>query len=661
MGEVYIARDPDLRRNVAVKRMDGRLAKNPTIVTRFANEVQITAQLDHPAIIPVYGLEPQDDGTLAYSMKLIRGRTLKQILAEAREAIGQGRRVAADFALPARLEIFLQVCDAIAHAHTRGVIHRDLKPDNIMVGAFHEVIVMDWGIARLMGGAEGITEAGVPGVRAERTQLGLAIGTPRYMSPEQANGRNEELDGASDQYALGLLLFELVSLRVARAGRDAARVLARAAKGEKDALVPLDARARIPRELAAIVRKATAVEPAHRYPDVAALAADVRRFLRDEAVVAEPDSGAQRLTRWVSRNRQTAVALGMGLALLVVVTAGLGVAAALGVREVGSRAAAAREARLAQLLRTTTGQAHRMESRLLVYEGLLQGLAVVAEARLGDPPVPHPYFLADSFSQPGKGPPDLVPARFYDGPVSLEHPDFALAPGVSATTVEPRLFQLAALVPQFQEVHRRSAPEGGLLGADPAAWKTELRGTGVPIVWSYVATQEGILAGYPGSGVYPPAYDPRAQHWYTATVGTWGPHWEPAYLDESGMGLLVTATRALHSPDGALIGVAAVDITIGYLIDTFLLPPALGAPVEAWLVDSDGDVVVRSSLGTQARELTAYEPPPFPFADVLGAIRASPAGGQVTRDGTLFAWSGLETLGWTYVISGDAEGLLGGS
>lgn len=652
MGEVFIGRDPQLLRNVAIKRMDARLAANPVLASRFSNEVQITAQLDHPAIIPVYGLEPQPDGTLAYSMKLIRGRTLKQLLADARATVEKGGTLPPELSLPARLEIFLHVCSAVAHAHTRGVIHRDLKPDNIMVGAFHEVIVMDWGIARLMGGAEVITEDTAPSGRAERTQHGLALGTPRYMSPEQALGRNEELDGRSDQFALGLILYELICLKPARTGKSAAQVLKRAAAGERDPLQPVDPKQKVPRELAAVVAKATSPSRRGRYPDVAALADDVRRYLRDEEVLAEPDTFGQRLARAVARNRQLVVALVAVLCLLVLLTAALGVVGALGVREVARTRAEAREARLASILGVASGQARRMESSLLRYEGLLQGMATVAEARLAEPPKASSWFLSETFTLPGKGPPDLQTSRFYDGRVSLAHPDVVLAPGVAEATVRDRIGQLVSLAPVFRELHRTS-------GGETPDWDTRLRNEGLPVVWSYVATEEGLLVGYPGTGIYPEGYDPRQQHWYTATprVGS-APHWEPAYLDESGMGLLVTTTRALHSPDGRFVGVAAIDITVGYLIDTYLVPEGLGAPVEGWLVDGEGRVVVRSSLKQEARTLRDWSPPPFPDPDLLAVVRAGGESGQHAEGGQLYAWATLPTLGWTYLVSGSEAALL---
>jgi serine/threonine-protein kinase len=652
MGEVFIGRDPNLRRNVAIKRMDNRFAANPLLVSRFANEAQITAQLDHPGIIPVYGLEPQDDGALAYSMKLIRGRTLKQLLGELRALAEKHQRPPAELNLRARLEIFLQVCNAVSHAHTRGVMHRDLKPDNIMVGAFGEVILMDWGIARLLDGYEPVTPESDVGGHAERTQYGLAIGTPRYMSPEQAQGRNDRVDARSDQYALGLILFELVTLKPARVGKKAVEVIEKAASGKLEPLTSVDPREKVPRELAAIIRRATAYDANNRYKDVAALAEDVRRYLRDEPVLAQPDTVGQRLARWVSRNRQTVLSLGAGLVLLVLLTAALGVAAALGVREVSRQAAEAREERLAAIAGATSGGSRRMESAFLRYEGLLQGLAGVAETRLTEPPAPRKWYSSEVFTIPGLGPPDLVRSDYYDVDISAAEPDVVFAPGVDRKAAEQRVLQVTSLAPVFADVHRRSGDNG-------PNWATLMKDGKLPIVWSYVATEEGFLVGYPGCGVYPEAYDPRAEHWYTATVPTVGPHWEPAYYDESGMGLLITATRSLRDRTGKLLGVAAVDITVAWVIDNFLEAKGLAAPTKAWLVDADGNVVVRSDFKEESRDLREWAPPPFPYSTVILAMRQSPEQGHVEVDGQLFAWSALPTLGWTYVISGDAKALLG--
>ncbi|MGH7898014.1 MAG: serine/threonine-protein kinase, partial [Candidatus Binatia bacterium] len=295
MGEVHVARDQELLRKVAYKRMLPDVMASAPHAARFFGEAQVTAQLDHPHIVPIYGVEIGVDGALGYSMKLVQGRTLSQVLAEAREAAADSDARRSRRELAERLDLFLKVCDAISFAHGKGVLHRDLKPDNIMVGRYGEVYVMDWGICRLLRGGEAepefVTVTSADSASPdERTQMGAVMGTPVYMSPEQAAGKNTELDGRSDLYTLGLILFEIVTLKRARRGDNIYQVLAKAGSGEVEPLVHVDPRVAIPRELAAIIAKSTAVNPSERYASVGAFAEDLRRHLRGEAVAAKPDN-----------------------------------------------------------------------------------------------------------------------------------------------------------------------------------------------------------------------------------------------------------------------------------------------------------------------------------------------------------------------------------
>jgi serine/threonine-protein kinase len=380
MGEVHVARDEDLLRKVALKRMVPEVAGRRELAARFFGEAQVTAQLDHPNIVPIYGLEAGGDGSPGYAMKLVQGRTVGALLEQARGDGDDAQRLAA------RLEIFLKVCDAMAYAHAKGVLHRDLKPENVMVGRYNEVYVMDWGICRLIGSDDASADQLVEipgGSRAtDRTQLGAILGTPAYMSPEQASGRNHELDGRSDQYALGLILHELVSLRPPLSGDSLEDVLRRAGRGDRDPLVHAQGLP-IARELRAIVARATAPRREDRYPNVAALADDLRRHLRGEAVEAAPDNLVQAAARFVGRHRAAALA-----ALLALVVLGAGAAIGLLVRhERALEDARLHEERIADLFAAAAEQSHLIDNHFYRFEALLAGLAGRASealARDGD-------------------------------------------------------------------------------------------------------------------------------------------------------------------------------------------------------------------------------------------------------------------------------------
>ncbi|MBT3220674.1 MAG: protein kinase, partial [Proteobacteria bacterium] len=211
MGKVLLALDNTLNRKVAFKQITAEVAKQGTLAGKFTCEAQITAQLDHPNIVPVYTLETAPDGNAAYTMKLIRGHTIEDLIDAVKARYKNSRKKIDpkdELSEDSMLNHFLKVCDAMAYAHSRGVVHRDLKPENIMVGAFNEIYVMDWGISKPF--TDDVEE---PVLTIETEDEGeLIIGTPQYMSPEQANGENEILSDRSDQYALGLILYEITCL-----------------------------------------------------------------------------------------------------------------------------------------------------------------------------------------------------------------------------------------------------------------------------------------------------------------------------------------------------------------------------------------------------------------------------------------------------------------
>lgn len=274
MGVVHRARDRALDRDVAWKVL-GPHAHGASALRRMEREARILARLEHPGIVPIHDVGTLPDGRVWYAMKLVRGDRLDDY-ARGLEGLGE------------RLRLFARLCEPIAFAHARGIVHRDLKPANVMVGAFGEVLVMDWGVAKVIGAAveeddddsshgdgDGDDAARrVAGSRPESaTQPGSVLGTPGYMAPEQERGDVLAVDARADVRALGTMLAELI------------------ADHAPD------------RRLRAIRDKARAERPEDRYPDAGALAQDILRYQDGQPVAAHPESALERAARFVHRHR----------------------------------------------------------------------------------------------------------------------------------------------------------------------------------------------------------------------------------------------------------------------------------------------------------------------------------------------------------------------
>jgi tetratricopeptide (TPR) repeat protein len=321
IGEVFVALDEELNREVALKQMQEQHAGDPHSRGRFVREAEITGGLEHPGIVSVYGLGQYADGRPYYAMRFIKGETLKDAIARFHRD-GEGGARSREFELRALLARFVAVCNTLAYAHSRGVIHRDIKPANIMLGQYGETLVVDWGLAKPLA-----EEGGAPDTPTGRslvprqadtvqTQAGSAMGTPSYMSPEQAEGRLDLLGAASDNYSLGATLYTLLTGRPAIEGKDTAEVLRKVQKGEW--LPVRQVKPDVPPALAAICQKAMALEPAARYATALKLAADVEHWLADEPVAVYRDPLVVRLGRWARKHR-TAVAVGAAVLQTVVV------------------------------------------------------------------------------------------------------------------------------------------------------------------------------------------------------------------------------------------------------------------------------------------------------------------------------------------------------
>ena len=270
MGAVYLALDAELDREVALKVL-GIPDPSGELAARMLAEAKIIARLEHPGIVPLHDAGTLADGRVFYVMKFVRGERLD---AFARETD-----------LIPRLRVFQKICDAVAFAHSEGVIHRDLKPENIMVGKFGEVLVMDWGLAKVLSPATTPDASGV--VSSLRSALvstdhGVIMGTPGYMSPEQRSGNVQKIGEQSDVYSLGAILYFLI---------------ARKAPTESS---PVPGAA--PKRLAAICAKAMSKDPENRYRNAQELAEDIARFLDGASVIAYRENILEKAERWIRKN-----------------------------------------------------------------------------------------------------------------------------------------------------------------------------------------------------------------------------------------------------------------------------------------------------------------------------------------------------------------------
>ena len=328
LGQVWLATDPALKREIALKRIRPGKAGSRDAQLRLIKEAQITGQLEHPNIIPVYELEHADSkGRPFYTMKFLRGKTLQEKIQAYHKKRKAGEGDALD--LVELLNAFIDTCYAIAYAGARGIVHRDLKPQNIMVGDFGEVLVLDWGLAKKVGQPEEKHEKREIELAAvldeTATHAGGVIGTPAYMAPEQAAGRNESVDARADVYGLGAVLFcILVGISPHRGNKTKNRIkdtqdlLTRISVGATPSVRDLDPT--IPRSLDAICAKAMSHGHLDRYQDARELAKDVQRFIADERVSVVTESWPERAGRWLRKNRAWAQSLATSGAVVMAVS-----------------------------------------------------------------------------------------------------------------------------------------------------------------------------------------------------------------------------------------------------------------------------------------------------------------------------------------------------
>lgn len=656
MGEVFRAKDRILQRDVAIKLLlPGR--ENTVAFHRFVRESQITAQLAHPNIVPIHAIEVAEQGRPALVMKHLDGITFKQYIEECREALDSTSADISRHSRRTRIEHFLRVCDAVDYAHHRSVIHRDLKPANLMLGRHHEVYVMDWGIARVLGEPDddAPTEERVTDTSGLTTGAGAFIGTPMYLAPEQSEASEQPIGPAADQYALGLCLQELITLAAPREGKTAMDLLDAAQVGERAPLVAPRGESPIPPGLKALIRKATARAVTDRYASVDELAIDLRHWQANEELAAYPDNFARRMWRSIQHHPTRAMSFVLILLLIAATTTTYSLVETVRTQD----EAAVRTSILTGIVSDLSAHMLTAEQKTSILEVMLESIAVEVESRFRYASTPARLSTPSQL----KGP-DVTRVDRYAQKVSFLRSVAVRAPNANAAACDATEGRMKGIDAAFRALFMR--PVRRIPGAiEPMEEANLIRATS-RIHYAYIGFESGLLVNYPGNTIYPKGYDPRARPWYRRALEQPGISTGRPYPDASGSGYLLACNRAIHAQDGSILGVAGIDVSLDLVLDLLEFPCEY--PVQSTILvdatDSTHGIVATSadrgggaSIGlhdNQEKSLT-----PFRLNELSERFHESEVNGVIIVDESLYVFCRFERLGWYLVVQFRTDDVLG--
>ena len=576
-----------LHRPVAIKTLKTQ-SEDQFTRGQFIQEARVTAQLSHPAIIPIYSLNSDEKDGLHLVMKLVDGKTLKDYLEQLDH---EYRKAGIDQfderkSLMFRLEIMLRVCDALDYAHNRNIMHCDLKPENILIGEFRETYIMDWGIARQ------IEEPGYD--PATWVKPSTISGTPRFLSPEAIQG--EHTDQRADVYALGLILFEVVTLREAYMARTSAEVVSMIREG-RIAETRHKYGFRIDPDLKAIIEKATEYDREKRYQTVRDLGADIRRYMGGEETTANPYHLFGRMTAFAVRHKRTSLVFAVLCILTLLLT--IGVTCYRRVSQINAVHAYTQQLGNAQI--QSTACADYIETNIARNAQFLSSITSEfvflcetdpdATDTIPDCMMPVSALRSDAKDAPVS----LLYSSVYHRKIDFAHFSHKTIHGEKLTDMEKRrLHILSHLREPIMSVFNERLPKE-LADASPAEQNEYLRLTGIPLHLLLFGFPDGQYVVYPGSGTYAPTYDPRGRHWYKTAQSSSGEFaWSKPYPgNTAAAGYLLSCNVPMLDTAGNFLGVAGFDLHLNTIIRDLKMNGNTGNNVlEKTLLDDKGQILV---------------------------------------------------------------------
>ena len=573
-GSISKASDIALGCEVAVKSLNKKHCSNENSRNEFYSEAQLTATLDHPSIIPIHGIYGDDDNGIHLAMKLINGYTLKEYLENISKTYEKKgiRHFDEKRSLRNRIDIFLRVCDAIDYAHSRGIIHCDLKPENIMLGKHRETYVTDWGIARYLEDA---------------AHLEKVNGTPGYIAPEML--LEKRADERSDIYSLGLILFEIVALTPAFIDNELPILLNKVKQGMHEPLKH-HFRCRIEPDLAAIVLKAINRNPDERYQTIEALSLDLQHYLANEEVSAHPDNIITRLSRWGVNHRR-----GMMLSMLLLMLLGASSLTFTLTREITSNIEKQQQDQAVHNVYSNVIEtANHIEKQIRHIEYTLELLklnTLLATQQKSSSASSDISFFVPLERYKNNPPKSLLYSKAYQykvDPYGVCVFDYHTGKSVS----ESLLHKFAPAAEKLQAKMLSFLPDTKEENSVDKLYEATQ-----PAKTLYIAMEDGIFACYPGIADIPNNFKPNTRDWYKqAAAHPEQMQWSSPYSDASGhKEMVITCSTAITDTNGKVIGVVAADFSMPRLSE-FILSSGqhhTNFICEKMMIDHTGKVVFR--------------------------------------------------------------------
>ncbi|MBR2510393.1 MAG: protein kinase [Lentisphaeria bacterium] len=665
-GTVFSVADRSLGRIIALKSLHKKLSDNKKSRAHFIAEAKITAQLDYPGIVPVYSLNTDSENGLHLAMKFINGETLAEYLSHIREQYSKTNvnKFNENRSIRKRLEIFLRSCDAIAYAHSRNVMHCDLKPENIMLGHYNDSYIMDWGIARLIEN---------PSIKSGNIEKPKSIsGTPRYLSPETVNG--EFIDERVDIYSLGLILFECVFLKTAFNGKDTKEVVSKIRNHEMEKFThefkyPVD------KDLVAIIRKATAFDRDERYQSVNDLADDIRHYLANEETKARPDNIISKMLRFSEHHIKVILILVLACLLLT----GGAFSYSFYQKNKHNRFILARDIALSAAYSRALYVAGLIELQMNNVANSLKSLSAYISFMLmynaDDNILQSRYFFVPEEMQKERIGNDIFFSEACNMPVSIDRMSFNHPTGKYTPEMKNMMEKLQMMQPVlkknllYDNVFRKKDENIQLTEKEAEKYYFSY---GSPILWFYGGFENGLYFNMPGQTKFQRQFDPRQRLWYKAAAQR-TPFddvvWSLPYIDTYSGRMTLTASLPIFV-NGKIQGVIAVDNMLLYIArfmknngntDGFLLAKVI--------VDSEGKTLLSTrenySVETKNTSFSRSNIVDYDFFEnhnVLKYVKKNKSGimNIKTDNGRniVYLFYRINSLNWYYIEKIDIDMLL---